>query len=446
MLPAVVGQHGRAAVAGEVDTAPLSRGFKRLGLELPDGSAITLTRNNFERRGPGDLAWRGRVEGDEASLVVLTLKNGFVFGTIQYDGAEYEIRAGRGGEHVVEEIDPESRPDDKHLAVPDGEFADPEAAVSQSGELFSSELASGDAASEIHLLATYTPQARTAAGGAGQIEALIQSMVDYANTALINSDMQPRFVLAAAQAVAYNDTGDMQSDLDWLRQDATVRALRDNYGADLVSLIVADGGSYCGIAYVMANPDPSFESYAVQVTDADCGGSTFAHENGHNMGMEHDPDNSRRYPDGSSYPWSYGHFVDGSYRTVMSYRSFCTAGCPSVPQFSNPDVLFNGVPTGIPEQRDNARTGDLTAPIVAQFREPVAPNRTSVSQMALTTPRRERPMARYRSVTRTLTWLTTPAKAATSWWACASPAWAFRGVRRSSAPFWISKPMPSAAT
>ncbi|MDH3475616.1 MAG: M12 family metallo-peptidase [Rhodospirillales bacterium] len=379
MLPEAAGQHGRAAVAGEIDTAPLSRGFKRLGLELPDGREITLTRYGFERRGPGDVAWRGRVAGDEASQVVLTLKHGFVFGTIQYDGAEYEIRAGHGGEHVVEEIDPESRPDDRHIALPDGEFAAPDGGALQSGELSSAEPVASASASEIHLLATYTPQARAAAGGTGQIEALIQSMVDYANTALVNSDMQPRFVLAAAQAVAYADTGDMQSDLNWLRQDADVRALRDGYGADLVSLIVADGGSYCGIAYVMANPDPSFESYAFQVTDADCGGTTFTHEHGHNLGMEHDPDNSRRYPDGSSYPWSYGHYVDGSYRTVMSYSLPCAMGCPRVPQFSNPDILFNGVPTGIAEERDNARTGDLTAPIVALFRDPVASNRTSVT-------------------------------------------------------------------
>jgi len=35
---------------------------------------------------------------------------------------------------------------------------------------------------------------------------------------------------------------------------------------------------------------------------------------------------------------------------------------------SNPDVLYNGLPTGILNQRDNAQTGDLTAPIIAAFR------------------------------------------------------------------------------
>ena len=51
----------------------------------------------------------------------------------------------------------------------------------------------------------------------------------------------------------------------------------------------------------------------------------------------------------------------------MSYQ--CPAGgCTRRPYFSNPEVSFNGAPTGIAEQRDNARTGDFVADIVANFR------------------------------------------------------------------------------
>jgi len=42
--------------------------------------------------------------------------------------------------------------------------------------------------------------------------------------------------------------------------------------------------------------------------------------------------------------------------------------CPRILNFSNPDVFYNGLPTGILNQRDNAQTGDLTAPIIAAFR------------------------------------------------------------------------------
>jgi hypothetical protein len=51
----------------------------------------------------------------------------------------------------------------------------------------------------------------------------------------------------------------------------------------------------------------------------------------------------------------------------MSYQ--CPQGnCTRVPYFSNPRVSFNGAPTGIDGQRDNARTGNATADIVANFR------------------------------------------------------------------------------
>jgi hypothetical protein len=84
------------------------------------------------------------------------------------------------------------------------------------------------------------------------------------------------------------------------------------------------------------------------------------------MGMEHDPANAGISPSSASYDWSFGHNVAGSFRTIMSYT--CPSPCPRVLQFSNPDILYNGQPTGIANQRDNAQTGDLTAPVIAAFR------------------------------------------------------------------------------
>ena len=48
-----------------------------------------------------------------------------------------------------------------------------------------------------------------------------------------------------------------------------------------------------------------------------------------------------------TYPYGFGHYVNGSYRTVMSYVDPCTGGCTRRPYFSNPEVIFNGAPTGI---------------------------------------------------------------------------------------------------
>ncbi|HKY08081.1 MAG TPA: putative Ig domain-containing protein, partial [Candidatus Binatia bacterium] len=112
----------------------------------------------------------------------------------------------------------------------------------------------------------------------------------------------------------------------------------------------------------------AFARYAFQVTALSClTNSTLAHEHGHNMGMEHDPASAGTSPANASYPWSFGHNVNGVFRTIMSYN-VCSAGCPRVLHFSNPDVFYGGYRTGVGNQRDNAHTGDLTAATVAAFR------------------------------------------------------------------------------
>ena len=158
------------------------------------------------------------------------------------------------------------------------------------------------------------------------------------------------------------------TDLNWVTGNATVASLRNSYAADMVSLITENGGGYCGVGWVQRNPGAGFANYAFQVTARTClTNERLAHEHGHNPGMEHDPANSGTTAAGASYPWSFGHNVNGSFRTIMSYNA-CTVSCPRVLHYSNPDVLYNGIPTGIPDQRDNAHTGDLIAPIVANFR------------------------------------------------------------------------------
>jgi hypothetical protein len=226
----------------------------------------------------------------------------------------------------------------------------------------------GDPPGRIDVMILYTPQARSAAGGVSQIEAAIQNAVDLANTAFADSDVFTRFNLVHTAQANYNHYGNMYDDLDWLRYDPTVASLRNTHAADLVSLIV-ESSYYCGLGYVMRNPSPSFEASAFQVTARSCiPNHTWAHEHGHNMGMEHDPANGA-HPSVASYPWSFGHFVSGEFRTVMSYSNQCSPFCPRVGRFSNPAISFNGFPTGISNERDNHRTSNLTDDIVANFRD-----------------------------------------------------------------------------
>ncbi|MCB1607947.1 MAG: hypothetical protein KDI71_13335 [Xanthomonadales bacterium] len=220
----------------------------------------------------------------------------------------------------------------------------------------------------IDVLVVYTPEARDGAGGVNQIEAVAQAAVDNANLSFSNAQSTPRLRLVDARLANYNDTGVSSNDLSWVRNDPEVAAWRNEVGADMVGLITNDLDA-CGRGYVMRNPGPGFAGSAFQVTARGCavGNLSYAHEHGHNMGMEHDPANGTS-PGSASYPFAFGHFVSGSYRTVMSYSSECTGGCTRRPYFSNPEVIFMGVPTGIADERNNAQTGINVAAIVAAFR------------------------------------------------------------------------------
>jgi peptidyl-Asp metalloendopeptidase len=365
------GHHGVEAHAGEIDEPLLASGPAGITLAIPGGPDLEVERQSYERRGARSLVWRGRGQFDRNAKVTLTLHEGLLLGRIESGSDVFAVRPGSNGRTIVEKLNPDSfAPEWGHDAATHGHDKVP---ALTTGDMMQEGLSApaapaADGTVQIVLMSVYTPQARAAAGGIAEIQAQIQAAVDQANSAFINSNMVARFFLAHMAEVAHNDAGNIETDLNWVTSNATVASLRDTHSADMVSLIVNNGGSYCGIAWVQRNPGSAFANYAYQVTALGClANSTLAHEHGHNMGMEHDPASAGISPSGASYPWSFGHYVNAAFRTIMSYN-VCTISCPRILHFSNPDVLYNGVPTGVLDQRDNAHTGDLTAPIVANFR------------------------------------------------------------------------------
>jgi len=370
-ISAAPSRHGTLAQIGDVDEALLTADPAGISLPVPGKPDIEIERQGHERRGARRMVWRGRTQ-DGRGKATLTLHEGLLFGHIQSGSDIYVIRPGTNGRTVVEKIESDSfAPEWGHDAATHGHDKIPPTSggeQSQQGSSTAPASTAADGTVQVVLLSVYTPQARAAAGGTTEIQGQIQAAVDQANTAFINSNMIARFFLAGTEEVAYNDSGNIETDLNWVTSNSTVASLRNTYSADMVSLITNNGGGYCGIGWVQRNPGASFANYAFQVTALGClANATLAHEHGHNMGMEHDPASAGISPSGASYPWSFGHYVNGSFRTIMSYN-VCSVSCPRVLHFSNPDVLYSDTPTGIPDQRDNAHTGDLIATIVANFR------------------------------------------------------------------------------
>ena len=221
--------------------------------------------------------------------------------------------------------------------------------------------ASSDAGDTIDVLVVYTEAVKNAVGGDSQAQNLAQSAIDITNTAYLNSKITQRLRLVHSEESALTEA----NTLSQLRSDATTQQVRNNHNADMVAMLV-NTLSGCGIGYVMTNVSTGFASAAYSITRRSCavGNLTFAHELGHNMGSTHDPANGGS----AAYNFSYGHYVNGSYRSVMSYSNQCTSGCSRVPQFSSPSIVFRDVPTGILGERNNARSLRNTADTVANFR------------------------------------------------------------------------------
>jgi hypothetical protein len=154
--------------------------------------------------------------------------------------------------------------------------------------------------------------------------------------------------LAHAQQVNYTEGADLGVDLDRLSGKVpgyfdSVPALRDQYAADIVHLIVEGKGDSCGIGWRISPGYSDSADYAFSVSDRSCavGNFSFAHEIGHNLGMNHD-----RYvvqnSGGDEFNFGYIAFDVGR-RTIMAYGHQCTdrgINCPRVPTFSTPDKIF----------------------------------------------------------------------------------------------------------
>lgn len=339
-----------------IDLAKISRpDTVRLDLPLFDGKTYRAAREEIEVRGANDATWRGKIrEGSFLGDVVLTLKNGYVSGLIYSPDSVYEIVA-KGDRQILVQLDQRLFPECA------GDITGDPARVSTPSAAPEAAIDSGD---RIDVLVLYTTPVKTAVGGDAQAQALAQAAIDVSNTAYINSKVRQRVRLVNAQETPIAETGALGSELSTLRGNAGVAALRNTFQADLVAMLSTSNDA-CGIGYLMGSVAGN-QNNGFTVTSRTCavGNLSFPHELGHNMGSAHNPENGS----GGTYSYSFGHWVNGSYRTVMSYVNPCTAGCTRFPYFSNPGVIFNGVPTGTVNARDNARSINNTADAIAGYR------------------------------------------------------------------------------
>ncbi|NMC52520.1 MAG: hypothetical protein GYA48_02660 [Chloroflexi bacterium] len=324
----------------------------------------------------------GAVSSQPGSEVSLAFKENTLAGTLNLVNAFYRLYMLDANQALLEQVNLANLPIDSISPTP------PITAYN----LQAQGLVGDDDGSLLDVLVVYTPEARNRAGGTPAIQSSIAQAISDANNSYKNSLINTQMNLVYSSELDFTELGSTKDNyedtLDYLTYTNDgymdeVHSLRNTHAADLV-VLVQEGGYYCGIAWMLQQGYESFfDQYAFAVVSRGClTYYTLAHETGHNMGAHHNIQDAL----GSGYfNYSYGHIVNGVFRTIMAYPNgtLCTNDCPRINYWSNPNVSYNGYPTGT-SSADNARTLNTTRATAARFRDgapPAVP--TSVSGSAL---------------------------------------------------------------
>ncbi len=325
----------------------------------------------IERVRQGSLAISGNLVNIPLGSFRMVVRSGVIMANILMPDGFYQIRYAGEGRHGVFEIDQSQFPQGLEPTAVDTVPRFQPTPNRDSGDI-------------IDLMVVYTTAAKNAAGGLGPIEALIDLAVAETNGSYENSNVNPRVRLVHTMEVDYAESGNIGTDRDRLRipNDGfidEVHAVREEYGADLVPMIVNNGGGFCGVAYIMTSVSTDFRDFGFCIVARNCatGYFSFGHEMGHIQSARHD-----YFVDGTvNSPFAFNHGFTSppnNWRTIMAYNNACsgTGGCTRLQYWSNPEVEYQddgpmGVPLNQSQPAFNAMTLNETAFTVANFMQAV---------------------------------------------------------------------------
>lgn len=397
----------------------------KLALRGPDGRAISLKYERHIEHPDGNWTWIGRADGGAPGTeAIITFGDKAIFGSIPY-GDRQPLRLTTAGNHVwMMETDgkavatlPAAQPKGTDAPLPPLRgLAEAPLPVSMSGATAEA-VGQVGGGTTVDVLLGYTTAFASRLGGVSQANTRLNYLVDVTNQAYVNSQIDAQVRLVGTLQVAYPDNTSNKTALEELTgvvcetscSEAPVPAAlqplhvaRDQYGADLVSLVrnfnyPENGG--CGIAWLIGGgqvPIDQTDEYAGMSVVSDSNGTvtppafpddgyvcrdeTLAHEFGHNMGSAHDrdtsdgEDNILQADEYGRYPYSFGYKTTagaGNFYTIMAYGD---SGQNRNRIFSTPLVSTCGPASspiyacGVADQADNARSLRQTIPIIATFR------------------------------------------------------------------------------
>ncbi|WP_343653229.1 M12 family metallo-peptidase [Stenotrophomonas sp.] len=339
------------------------------------GQQVQATRSRVEALADGGSVWYGQIrspsdrlqkagaslQDDPANSVILVRSGNTLTGSIRKDGTLYRLRP-LGDRHVLVEVDESRMPADH----PADYNQLPKISMPANDRVGIAQASSGSPAT-IRVLVVATNAAVAAYGG--NMQSLVQLAVAESNQGYTNSNVGITLQLAGYETTSYTESGNFSTDLARFRSTSdgymdSIHTSRNTTAAD-VGVLLINNSSYCGLASGIGSTAST--AFAAVYWDCATGYYSFAHEIGHLQSARHDI-----ATDPSTSPYAYGHGyryepASGSrWRTIMAYA--CSAGCPRLNFWSNPNISYNGVPMGIASSADNQRVLVNTKATIAGFR------------------------------------------------------------------------------
>lgn len=304
-------------------------------------------------------------ESDDAEVSISKLGNN-IQGIINSSFGSYIIETVDDNAYILAELDT----DDVEPDGPELKFKAVDSTLLELANKLSNVTQSGDI-KYVRVLVMYTPDASSLSSN---MTNKVYQEINNGNTSFKNSDVNVRFELAY---LGQTDDDEGSYTFDDLLNNFTsnndgfadeVHSLRERYSADVCVLLVYND-DYCGLAWVNASKSHAFA--AVRASSGCATKYSFTHEIGHNAGCRHD---TLASPINTPYTYGHGyvHYTGtsgSSWRTMMAYSNACSGeyNCARIKYWSNPDINYNGYPTGNVTRCNNARVWNENATKVSSF-------------------------------------------------------------------------------
>lgn len=401
-------------------------------VDAPGGRPIALKYERHVEHPDGNWTWIGRTADGQDAIVTFGEKA--VFGSIPNGEQPLELTMASGRAWMVETDaaavlrEPSSPTMPDFIPAPGNTNASSPSPPRLAGQplvVAGATMEAITAATTVDLAIGYTSGFATRLGGQSQALTRLNFIVDTANEAFANSQVDGRLRLVRAIQVNYPDATSNRAALFELTgvscvpapggqlpdggvsctqvgQPAALQPLiaaREQYGADLVALVRKlefPENQSCGVGWLVGGGQQPINAgsaaFGMSVI-SDSSGATFpddgntcrhetlAHELGHNFGLQHDAVIAQGSDDSDSdgtlldpeeygrFPYSFGYSAGagaGNFYTIMAIRR---AGQVGYRVFSNPRITTcGGFPCGVENQADNARALAQTIPVIAGFR------------------------------------------------------------------------------